>query len=101
MRTALLGDFDTFLFRGVERPLERSYYRLSPGLNLARGFRELGLKDVHYFVVTPEVDKTTVDDGPFCVLHRIPRPAFTGSATFFLWRRHLLHRELAKLRPDI
>jgi glycosyltransferase involved in cell wall biosynthesis len=101
MRVALLGDFDTFLFRGVERPRERSYYRLSPALNLARGFRELGLTDLHYLVVTPEVKTVTVDAGPFGVLHRIPRPAGSGSATFFLWRRHLLHRELAQIRPDI
>ena len=101
MRIALLGDFDTFLFRGVERPLSRSYYRLSPALNLARGFAELGTRDIHYLVVTPEVDRLTVDDGPFGRLHRIPQPRGSGSATFFLWRRHLILKELAKIQPDI
>jgi glycosyltransferase involved in cell wall biosynthesis len=101
MRIALLGDFDTFLFRGLPRPIQQSYYRLSPGLNLARGFCQLGVQDVHYLVVTPEVSKPTVQDGPFGTLHRIPRPPLSGSATFFLWRRHLLHRQLAKLNPDI
>jgi glycosyltransferase involved in cell wall biosynthesis len=101
VRIALLGDFDTFLFRGQERPLSRSYYRLSPGLNLARGFAELGVKDLHYLVVTPEVDRLTVDEGPFGTLHRIPRPRASGSATFFFWRRHLLHQELARIQPDI
>src|SRR5438477_1952348 len=72
VRIALLGGFDTFLFRGVERPLSHSYYRLSPGLNLARGFAELGTRDIHYLVVTPEVDRLTVDEGPFGKLHRIP-----------------------------
>ena len=101
MRIALLGDFDTFLFRGVERPLSRSYYRLSPALNLARGFTELGVRDIHYLVVTPEVDRLTMDDGPFGTLHRIPQPRGSGSATFFLWRRHLILRELARIQPDI
>lgn len=101
MRIALLGDFDTFLFRGQERPLSRSYYRLSPALNLARGFAELGIQDIHYLVVTPEVDQLTVDEGPFGMLYRIPRPRGSGSATFFLWRRHLILKELAKIRPDV
>jgi glycosyltransferase involved in cell wall biosynthesis len=101
MRIALLGDFDTFLFRGVERPISRSYYRLSPGLNLARGFTELGVRDIHYLVVTPEVDELTVDEGPFGTLHRIPNPRGSGSATFFLWRRHLILKELARIQPDI
>ena len=101
MRIALLGDFDTFLFRGLERPLSHSYYRLSPGLNLARGFSELGLADVHYLVVTPEVDRPTVDQGPFGTLHRLPCPQFSGSTTFFLWRRHLILQELARIHPDI
>src|ERR1039457_6950421 len=101
MRTALLGDFDTFLFRGVERPLSHSCYRLSPGLNLGRGFAELGVRDIHYLVVTPEVDQVTVDEGPFGKLHRIPCPRGSGSATFFLWRRHLILKELARIQPDI
>ena len=101
MRIALLGGFDTFLFRGVERPLSHSYYRLSPGLNLARGFAELGVRDIHYLVVTPEVDRLTVDEGPFGKLHRIPQPRGSGSATFFLWRRNLILKELAWIQPDI
>ena len=101
MRIAQLGDFDTFLFRGLERPLSRSYYRLSPGLNLARGFTELGIRDIHYLVVTPEVDQVTVDEGPFGTLHRIPSPHGSGSASFFLWRRHLILKELARIQPDI
>ncbi len=101
MRIALLGDFDTFLFRGVERPHARPCYRLSPGLNLARGFAELGIRDIHYLVVTPEIDRLTVDDGPFGKLHRIPQPRGSGSATFFLWRRHLIRKELARIQPDI
>ena len=101
MRIALLGDFDTFLFRGVERPLSHSCYRLSPGLNLARGFAELGFRDFHYLVVTPEVNQVTVDEGPFGTLHRIPQPRASGSATFFVWRRHLILKELARIQPDI
>ena len=101
MRIALLGDFDTFLFRGQERPLSRSYYRLSPALNLARGFAELKVRDIHYLVVTPEINQVTVDEGPFGTLHRIPRPRGSGSATFYLWRRHLLWKELARIQPDI
>lgn len=101
MRIALLGDFDTFLFRGLERPLSHSYYRLSPGLNLARGFSELGIRDVHYLVVTPEVNRPTIDQGPFGVLHRLPCPRFSGSTGFFLWRRRLLLQELARIQPDI
>jgi glycosyltransferase involved in cell wall biosynthesis len=101
MRIALLGDFDTFLFRGEERPLSRSYYRLSPALNLARGFAERGVRDIHYLVVTPEVNELTVDDGPFGKFYRIPSPHGSGSATFFLWRRHLILKELARIQPDI
>src|ERR1700722_8371054 len=101
MRIAQLGDFDTFLFRGVERPLSHSYYRLSPGLNLARGFTELGVRDTHYLVVTPEVDQVTVDEGPFGTLHRIPSPRGSGSTSLFLWRRHLILKELARIQPDI
>ena len=101
MRIALIGDFDTFLFRGLERPLARGPYRLSPALNLARGFRELGVKGLHYVVTTPEVKHPTTDDGPFGVLHRVPQPKFSGSTSFFLWRRHLLLRQLRRIAPDL
>jgi glycosyltransferase involved in cell wall biosynthesis len=101
MRVALLGDFDTYLFRGRERPPELGQYRLSPALNLARGFRELGVADVHYFVDTPEVDRPTVDEGPFGVLHRLPCPRFSGTASFQLWRRRNLLRALRQLRPAL
>jgi glycosyltransferase involved in cell wall biosynthesis len=101
MRIALLGDFDTFLFRGLERPPSHGQYRLSPALNLARGFAELGVKDIHYFVNTPEVDKETVDDGPFGALHRLPCPPLSGTATFYLWRRHIFLKALRRIQPDI
>jgi glycosyltransferase involved in cell wall biosynthesis len=101
MRIALLGDFDTYLFRGVERPPALGQYRLSPGLNLARGFRELGVKDLHFLVCTPEVQQVAIDEGPFGTLHRVPQPKFSGSSTFFLWRRHLLLRQLKRIAPDI
>ena len=101
MRIALLGDFDTFLFRGVERPLSHSCYRLSPGLNLARGFVKQGVRGIHYLVVTPEVKQLTEDEGPFGKLYRIPSPPGSGSPTFFLWRRHLILKELARIKPDI
>ena len=101
MRIALIGDFDTYLFRGLERPPALGQYRLSPGLNLARGFRELGVKDLHFLVCTPEVKKATIDEGPFGVLHRVPQPKFSGSSSFFLWRRHLILRQLKRIAPDI
>ena len=101
MRIALIGDFDTFLCRGLERPRQLLPYRLAPALNLLRGFREIGLTDIHVVVVTPEVRQPTVDKGPFGVLHRLPRPPLSGSASFFLWRRHLILAELKKIQPDI
>ena len=101
MRIALVGDFDTYLFRGLPRPESSPQCRLSPGLNLARGFRDAGAKDIHYLVVTPEVKEVAVDEGPFGVLHRVPCPPLSGSATFFVRRRQLLLKELGRLRPDI
>lgn len=101
MRIALIGDFDTYLLRGLERPQQLLPYRLSPGLNLLRGFRELGVKDIHILVDTTEVKRPTVDEGPLGILHRLPCPRFSGSACFHLWRRHALLRELARLQPDI
>jgi glycosyltransferase involved in cell wall biosynthesis len=101
MRIALIGDFDTFVCRGLERPQELLPYRLEPGLNLLRGFREIGLSDVHMVVVTSEVRQPTVDEGPLGVLHRLPCPPLSGSASFFLWRRHLILAELKKIQPDI
>lgn len=101
MRVALLADFDPYMFRGLERPLELGQYRLSPALNLARGFRELGVKDIHYVVSTAEVKHPTIDDGPFGVLHRVPKPKFSGSVSFFVRRRQLILRELQRIQPDI
>ncbi|MGD1017996.1 MAG: glycosyltransferase family 4 protein [Verrucomicrobiia bacterium] len=101
MRIALIGDFDTFVCRGLERPQHLLPCRLSPGLNLLRGFREIGLTDVHIVVVTSEVRQPTVDKGPFGVLHRLPRPPLSGSASLFLWRRRLILAELKKIQPDI
>ena len=101
MRIALIGDFDTFLFRGQERPASLGQYRLSPALNLARGFRELGVTDVHYVVMSRDVDSPMVAEGPFGIVHCLPCPPFSGSATFYLWRRRQLLRELARIQPDL
>jgi glycosyltransferase involved in cell wall biosynthesis len=101
MRIALLGDFDVYAFRGLVRPVGTGGYRLSPALNLARGFRELGVPDVHYLVTTPEVRAPVVEHGPFGVLHRLPRPRFSGSGSLHLWRRKILWRELERIGPDV
>jgi glycosyltransferase involved in cell wall biosynthesis len=101
MRIALIGDFDTFLCRGLERPQELLPCRLTPSLNLLRGFREIGLTDIHIVVVTSEVRRPTVDEGPLGVLHRLPCQPLSGSASFFLWRRHSILAELKKIQPDI
>lgn len=103
MRIALMGDFDTYLLRGLERPQELLPYRLSPGSNLLRGFRELGVgvKDIHILVDTPEVKQVAIEEGPLGILHRLPCPRFSGSACFHLWRRHALLRELGRIQPDI
>jgi glycosyltransferase involved in cell wall biosynthesis len=101
MRIALAGDFDTYLIRGMERPQHLLPYRLSPGLNLLRGLREVGGHDVHIVVTTSEVSKAIVEDGPFGVVHRLPRPRGSGSASFHLWRRRLILRQLRAIGPDI
>jgi len=101
MRIALLGDFDTYLTRGLERPPELLPYRLSPGLNLLRGFRELGVADIHILVTTKEVPKPTVEQGPFGTVHRLPQPPFSGAGSFQLWRRRLILQQLRQIRPDI
>ncbi len=101
MRIALIGDFDTYLTRGLERPADRMPIRCAPGLNLLRGFRELGIRDIHTVVVTDEVNSVTVVDGPFGVVHLLPRPRLSGSACFYLWRRAMILAELAKIKPDV
>ncbi len=101
MRIALIGDFDTFVVRGLERPLHLLPYRLSPGFNLLRGLREINAGEIHVLVVTPEVDRPIVEPGPLGILHRLPCPRGSGSPSLFLWRRALLLRELRKIDPDI
>ena len=101
MRIALVGGFDTYLTRGLERPAHMMPYLLSPGINLLRGLREIDQRDVHILVSTNEVNSVQVEDGPLGILHRVPCPRGSGSPTFFLWRRHLLLKELAKIQPDI
>jgi len=101
MRIALAGDFDTYVIRGLERPAHLLPYRLSPGLNLLRGLRELGQGEIHILVTTREVSTVQVEDGPFGTVHRLPCPPISGSPTFFLWRRHLILKELARIRPDL
>ncbi len=101
MRIALIGDFDTFVIRGLERPRELLPYHLEPGLNLLRGFRELGSAEIHVVVVTSEVRKTVAGEGPLGVVHRLPRPKGSGSSSFFLWRRRLILQELKRIKPDI
>ncbi len=100
MRICLIGDFDTYMVRGLERPQRLLPYRLSPGLNLLRGLREIGVQDVH-IVVSTDVSAPAVEQGPFGVVHRLPCPRFSGSASFFTWRRRLILRELAGILPDI
>lgn len=101
MRIALVGGFDTYLIRGLERPAHLMPYLLSPGLNLLRGLREIGQRDVHILVSTSEVDTAKVEEGPLGIVHRVPCPPGSGSPTLFLWRRHLLLKELARIQPDI
>jgi len=101
MRIALAGDFDTYVVLGAERPRLLLPYRLSPGLNLLRGFQELGVRDIHIIIGTREVTRPTVEAGPFGTVHRLPCPMLSGSTSFFLWRRHLIHRELRAIQPDI
>lgn len=101
MRIALIGDFDTYVVRGLERPAELLPYRSMPGLNLLRGLREIGAADVHIVVVTDEVQKTTVEQGPFGSVHRLPCPVLSGSGSLFLWRRHLILRQLRRIQPSI
>lgn len=101
MRIALIGDFDTYITRGLKRPRELLPYHLEPGLNLLRGFHEIGGAEIHVVIVTSDVPKTVVEEGPFGVVHRLPCPRFSGSASFFLWRRHMILAELKKIHPDI
>jgi len=70
-------------------------------LNLLRGLKEIGQREVHIVVTTSEVNSPKVEDGPFGIVHRVPCPPASGSASFFLWRRHLLLKELARIQPDI
>jgi glycosyltransferase involved in cell wall biosynthesis len=101
MRIALGGDFDTYVIRGLERPAHLLPYRLSPGFNLLRGLREIGQRNVHILVTTNEVKTVQVEEGPLGTVYRLPCPPGSGSASFFLWRRHLLLKELARIQPDI
>lgn len=101
MRIAQLGDFDTYVCRGLERPRELLPVRQPTGLNLVRGFKEVGGHEVHIVVTTKEVQRTTVEEGPFGIVHRLPQPWFSGSACFHYWRRALILRELAKIKPDL
>jgi glycosyltransferase involved in cell wall biosynthesis len=101
MRIAQLGDFDTYVCRGLERPRELLPVHQPTGLNLIRGFAELGQHEVHLVVTTKEVTKPTVEQGPFGWLHRLPQPPLSGSGSFHIWRRALILRELDRIKPDI
>jgi glycosyltransferase involved in cell wall biosynthesis len=101
MRIALVGDFDTYVIRGLERPQQLLPYHLSPGLNLLRGLREIGVSDIHIIGTTGEVNTPTVEEGPFGTVHRLPSPLFSGSASFYTWRRHLILKELRGIKPDV
>jgi glycosyltransferase involved in cell wall biosynthesis len=101
MRIALVGGFDTYLIRGLERPAHLMPYLLSPGSNLLRGLRDVDQRDVHILVSTSEVKSAEVEKGPWGTVHRVPCPTGSGSPTFFLWRRYLLLKELARIQPDI
>ena len=99
MRIALNTDFDIHLIRGQKPPEEVPH--MTPGVNLLRGFRELGVKDVHLVVLRREITRPITEPGPLGTVHLLPCPRFSGSASFHLWRRHLIHTALAKIRPDI
>jgi glycosyltransferase involved in cell wall biosynthesis len=101
MRIAIIGDCDTFFFRGRERPPGTGPYRLSPLLNLVRGFQELGVTGFHYVVINREVKSRSVEQGPFGILHSLPRRPLSGTSTFHIWRRWQLLRELALIQPDL
>jgi glycosyltransferase involved in cell wall biosynthesis len=101
MRIALAGDFDTYVIRGLERPAHLMPYRLAPGLNLLRGLRQIGVSDIHIIGTTDEVNTPTVEEGPFGMVHRLPSPLFSGSASFYTWRRHLILKELRGIKPDV
>jgi glycosyltransferase involved in cell wall biosynthesis len=101
MRIAIIGDCDTFFFRGRERPPGTGPYRLSPLLNLVRGFQQLGATDFHYVVINREVKLRAVEQGPFGILHSLPCRPLSGTSTFHIWRRWQLLRELALIQPDL
>lgn len=101
MRIALIGDFDTYAVRGLERPAALLPYHLEPGLNLLRGLREIGQRDVHLVILTSEVKAPAVEDGPLGTVHRLPKPPLFGCASFFMGHRHLILRELAGICPDV
>jgi hypothetical protein len=85
MRIALIGDFDTYICRGLERPRKFWPCCLPPGTNLLRGFRELGVKDIYIVVTTKEVQQPSVEEGPLGTVQRFPQPALSGTGTFHLW----------------
>ncbi len=104
MRIALIGDVDTYGVRGLARPPALPRYLHTPGIvtmNLLRGFRELGVTDLHLVVVTPEVKRPVTDDGPWCAVHRLPCPKFSGASSFYWWRRQMIFGQLRRLRPAI
>ena len=74
MRVAVIGDCDTYFIRGLERPRELLPHHGLAILNTLRGFRELGVRELHLVVVTPEVREPQVEPGPYGIVHRVPCP---------------------------
>ena len=99
MRVALIGDFDVHLVR--DRPPPEEVPHMTPGINLLRGLREIGVRDVHAVILRREITHPMTENGPLGTVHLLPCPRFSGSASFYLWRRHLIHAALKKISPDI
>jgi len=99
MRIALIGDLDTRTL--FEMDSNSTIPTQTPALNLARGLQELGGCDVHIVKVTTEVLQSETRKTRLGTVHRLPCPKGSGSISLFLWRRHLILRELQKIQPDV
>lgn len=101
MRIALAGNFDTFLFRGLERPRNLWPTRPAPGVNRLSGLRKLGVDDIPIVVATSEVSSPVVEHEPFGTVHRFQCPMFSVGASFCVRRRRPIHQDLAAIGTDI
>jgi len=101
MKIALLGAYPVAFFAkqlGIRKPPQNS---TSWNVNLANGLAAIPGNEVHFFTVVSGLKEDHIIHSNRVFIHFLAAPHKSRFLTLFQYNKIKIHRELAKIRPDI